>query len=45
MYSWFQEPVCDGTVKAYPRFNAESDAKALRDAMKGFGEFLLQAVL
>lgn len=26
-----------GTVKAYPRFNAEDDAKALRKAMKGIG--------
>ena len=35
-----QEPVGEGTVKAHPRFNAEADAKALRDAMKGFGELI-----
>ena len=32
-----QEPVTEGTVKASTNFNVEADAKALRDAMKGFG--------
>ena len=33
-----QEPATEGTVKAHANFNAETDARALRDAMKGFGE-------
>ena len=32
-----QEPPTEGTVKPYPSFNAEADAKTLRTAMKGFG--------
>ena len=32
-----QEPPTEGTVKPYPSFNAETDAKTLRTAMKGFG--------
>ena len=34
---YMQEPATEGTVTAYSRFNAETDAKTLRDAMKGFG--------
>ena len=33
-----QEPTTEGTVKAHVNFNDETDARALRDAMKGFGE-------
>lgn len=33
-----QEPATEGTVKAHANFNAETDARTLRDAMKGFGE-------
>ena len=33
-----QEPATEGTVKAHANFNAETDARVLRDAMKGFGE-------
>ena len=33
-----QEPATEGTVKAHANFNPETDARALRDAMKGFGE-------
>ena len=32
-----QEPATEGTVKAHSNFDAEADAKALRQAMKGFG--------
>ena len=31
-------PKYSGTLKAYPHFNAEDDAKVLRKAMKGLGE-------
>ena len=37
MYS-IQEPATEGTVKPHSHFNAETDAKALRNAMKGFGQ-------
>ena len=33
-----QEPPTEGTVKPYPSFNAETDAKTLRTAMKGLGK-------
>lgn len=33
----YKEPATEGTVKAHANFNAETDAKTLRDAMKGFG--------
>ena len=32
-----QEPPTEGTVKPYPSFNAETDARTLRTAMKGLG--------
>ena len=35
-----QEPPTEGTVKPYPSFNAETDAKTLRTAMKGLGKLV-----
>ena len=29
----------EGTLKPYPRFNAEEDVQKLRKAMKGFGKW------
>jgi len=33
-----QQPATEGTLKAYPAFDPEADAAALRKAMKGLGE-------
>ena len=41
MYMFVQEPATEGTVKAHAHFNAETDVKALRTAMKGFGQSVL----
>ena len=40
-----QEPATEGTVKAHANFNAETDARALRDAMKGFGKHSTKLIL
>lgn len=40
MYVALQEPATEGTVKDHANFNAETDAKTLRDAMKGFGNWI-----
>lgn len=33
--------ISQGTVRPYPDFDAKQDAEALRNAMKGFGKYVM----